>query len=84
MKHNLARMIVNLSEGDLKLYENYSGRGMEEQETTAFYGEESSFLAVLTGISQEDLEAYGIERDELKPAVSRFCKDNLGHDTIWY
>lgn len=82
MDAKIAQLLVEHSDGELKLYEGYSGRGMMGSETTGVYG--SSIETVIAYLDDETIADAGLTRHELHKTVKRFRTDNLAFDTIWY
>jgi hypothetical protein len=83
MIEKIARLLVVSSDGDLKLYDDYSGRGMCGNETYAVYGK-VDINSVISSIDDQQLDNIDITRKTLQENVRKFRKDNLGYDTIWY
>lgn len=85
MNHNLAELIVDNSNGDFSVYENYSGRSMYGNTTTGVvYTNNGELMAAIGLICDEDLDNYKLSREKIMKECCKFRFDNMGKDYIVY
>jgi hypothetical protein len=74
-----AKILVEYSDGELELYENYSGRGMYGSKTTGVTGSD-----IYGTISEIMCSATPEERVLVAEFLTNMSKDNMGLDMIYY
>jgi hypothetical protein len=84
MKEELANQLVDMSWGDGKVYEGYSGRGMYGRETTGVvFPDLGSFECTLERYNEEEFGEDWKDNEE-GLTLDDFRKDNLGLQVILY
>lgn len=86
MQHELAKLLAEVGEElgeEVRVYENYSGRGMLGSSTTGLVIPSTGMLAVLMYHGSRRI-AEGIADGSLEPDLNPFRTDNLGYDAIIY
>ena len=88
MELSTAEKLVS-SSYDLRLYEDYSGRGMWGQSTSAVVGDRSDLMAAISSLIEEALYTTPDteEIEEWKPLLrdlARLREDSLGLSTVFY
>lgn len=94
MKKEVAEILVEHSEEELKLYENYSGRCMFGSHTSGVYGNPRAIFIAIGNLLmeidsgaafiQEQFEEADIYITDVVNALTDIQSDSLGLDTIWY
>lgn len=96
MNKEIAEMIVDHSNGDLELHEEYSGRGMYGKTTCAVSGDHRDVMSsiayvfellineALDATDDKDHEDILNRSQELSKFLGNMSTDSLGRQTIYY
>lgn len=83
MQRKLAEILEEDGDGQVRIYENYSGRGMFGQTTVGIVVDQGCDLAGLIYNAAGQIAAAK-ETGELDEFCGTIRQDSMGHDTIYY